>query len=304
MVSSACAGHRHRCADHNTHFDDTVGVASSTVLAATLLALAAAVLHAAWNLWVKQSGDRWISLWGQMTAGGVLCAIVLVVTGIPDSLAWWPVIASGIIHVVYITTLARAYDIGDFSVTYPIARGAGALLAACGGLLFLGDSLTPVSVAGIGMAVFGIFLMAGPADNSHVRAALWVSLTVGAYSVVDGFGSRETGGNLYPLVLFVSTGVCTTVAGVAGGRAREMAAAMRASAHTFALAGAASALTYWMVLVAVQTAPVGYVTALRESSVVIVALVGTRYLGEKDMKRRLFAACVVLSGLGTLIAGR
>lgn len=292
------------CPDHNTHFDDGVGVASSFVLAATLLALAAAVLHAAWNLWVKQSGDRWISLWGQMTAGGVLCAAVLVVTGIPDSLAWWPVVASGLIHVVYITTLARAYNIGDFSVTYPIARGAGALLAAFGGVLFLSDSLTPVSVAGIAMAVVGIFLLAGRADNSHVQAALLVSLTIGAYSVVDGFGSRETGGNLYPLVLFVATGACTTVAGLVMGRAHDMAVAMRTSAHKFALAGAASALTYWMVLIAMQKAPVGYVTALRESSVVIVALVGTRFLGEQDMKRRLFAACIVVSGLGTLIAGR
>jgi drug/metabolite transporter (DMT)-like permease len=303
-VSSACADQRRVCSVHNTHFGTTVGVASSSVLTATLLALAAAVLHAAWNLWVKQSGDRWISLWGQMSAGGVLCALVLVVTGLPDTLAWWPVIASGMIHVVYITTLARAYNIGDFSVTYPIARGAGALLAACGGVLFLDDSLTAVSVAGIAMAVFGIFLLAGRADNSHVRAALLVSLTIGAYSVIDGFGSRETGGNLYPLVLFVATGVCTTIAGVAMGRSRDMFAAMQVSAHKFALAGAASALTYWMVLIAMQNAPVGYVTALRESSVVIVALVGTRYLGEKDMKRRLFAACVVVSGLGTLIAGR
>jgi drug/metabolite transporter (DMT)-like permease len=59
-----------------------------------------------------------------------------------------------------------------------------------------------------------------------------------------------------------------------------------------------------MVMIAVRRAPVGYVTALRESSVVIVALVGTRYLGEKDTKRRVFAACIVVAGLGVLIAGR
>lgn len=292
------------CSDHNTQFDTAVGVASTIVLAATLLALAAAVLHASWNLWVKQSGDRWISLWGQMTAGAVLCAAVLVFTGVPNTLAWWSVVASGTIHVVYITTLARAYNIGDFSVTYPIARGAGALLAACGGVLFLSDALTGVSVAGIALAVFGIFLLAGRADNSHVSAALVVSVTIGAYSVIDGYGSRETGGNLYPLVLFVATGITTTIAGIAMGRSKEMVAAMRVSAHKFALAGAASALTYWMVLIAMQKAPVGYVTALRESSVVIVALVGTRYLGERDMKRRLFAACVVLAGLVILIVGR
>lgn len=274
------------------------------MLTATLLALAAAVLHASWNLWVKQSGDRWISLWGQMTAGGAICAVILMFTGWPNNLAWWPVVASGVIHVVYIGTLARAYNIGDFSVTYPIARGTGALLAAIGGVLFLNDHLTALSVVGIVIAILGILLLAGRADSSHVKAALLVSLTIGAYSVVDGHGSRMTGGNLYPLVLFIATGVSTTIAGIAMGRTRDMVSAMRSRAHLFALAGSASALTYWMVLIAMQQAPVGYVTALRESSVVIVALVGTRYLGEADMKRRVIAALIVVAGLAVLIAGR
>ena len=274
------------------------------MLTATLLALAAAVLHASWNLWVKQSGDRWIALWGQMTAGGCVCAVILLFTGWPSNLAWWPVLSSGVIHVVYIGALARAYTIGDFSVTYPIARGAGALLAAIGGVLFLNDHFTALAVFGIVIAIAGILLLAGKADASHVKAALLVSLTIGAYSVVDGHGSRLTGGNLYPLVLFVATAVSTTIAGIAMGRTRDMVTAMKSRAHWFVLAGSASALTYWMVLIAMQQAPVGYVTALRESSVVIVALVGTRYLGESDMRRRVVAALVVVAGLAVLIAGR
>lgn len=274
------------------------------MLTATLLALAAAVLHASWNLWVKQSGDRWIALWGQMTAGGFVCAVILLFTGWPSNLAWWPVLSSGVIHVVYIGALARAYTIGDFSVTYPIARGVGALLAALGGVLLLNDHFTALSVFGIVIAIAGILLLAGKADASHVKAALLVSLTIGAYSVVDGHGSRLTGGNLYPLVLFVATGVSTTIAGIAMGRTRDMVSAMKSRAHWFVLAGSASALTYWMVLIAMQQAPVGYVTALRESSVVIVALVGTRYLGESDMRRRVVAALVVVAGLAVLIAGR
>ena len=277
---------------------------SSPMLTATLLALSAAVLHASWNLWVKQSGDRWIALWGQMTVGGIMCAIVLVFTGWPQNLTWWPVIASGMIHVVYVLTLARAYNIGDFSVTYPIARGTGALLAAIGGVLFLSDNLSALNLLGIAISVGGILLLAGRADNKHVFAALLVSLCIGAYSVIDGYGSRLTGGNLYPLVLFISTGVFVSAYGLATHRARDMALALRLSWHRFALAGAASVLTYWMVLIAMQKAPVGYVTALRESSVVIVALVGTRYLGESDTKRRVIAAGIVLAGLVVLIVGR
>lgn len=273
------------------------------MLGATLLALAAAVLHASWNLWVKQSGDRFIALWGQMTVAGIGCFVIVLAVGWPANLAWWPVVVSGIVHLYYVVGLARAYDIGDFSVTYPIARGGGALLAALGGIAFLGDDITFLSGVGIAVAVVGILLLAGRADSAHVRAALAVAATIGIYSVVDSHGSREMGGNLYPLLLFTSAGLFITVHGLMAGRRADMAMAMRTMWPRFALAGSASALTYWMVLLAVQEAPVGYVTVLRESSVVIVALVGTRWLGEAHMKRRVGAAVVVLAGLALLVAG-
>jgi drug/metabolite transporter (DMT)-like permease len=274
------------------------------MLAATLLALAAAVLHAGWNLWVKQSHDRWIALWGQMTCAGIMCSVLLVALGGANNIAWWPLAASSTIHLFYVVLLARAYNLGDFSVTYPIARGTGALVAAIGGILFLSDHLSVLMFIGIGIAVLGILLLAGPADNSHVIAALLVSVTIGAYSVVDSYGSRHMGGNLYPLLLFIGTGISLSTYGLATGRRRDMTTALSSTWKRFSVAGIASVATYWMVLIAVQKAPVGYVTALRESSVVIVALVGTRYLGEKDMKRRVFAACIVVAGLGVLIAGR
>lgn len=274
-----------------------------SVLEATLLALGAAVLHASWNLWVKQSGDRFIALWGQMTVAGAGCLVMVLAVGWPSNLVWWPVLISGIVHLYYVVGLARAYDIGDFSVTYPIARGAGALLAALGGIAFLGDEITAISAIGIAVAIAGILLLAGRADATHVKAALAVAATIGIYSVVDSYGSRETGGNLYPLLLFTAAGLFVTAHGLMAGRRSDMAIAMRTMWPRFALAGGASALTYWMVLRAVQQAPVGYVTVLRESSVVIVALVGTRWLGESHMSRRVGAAVVVVVGLALLVAG-
>ena len=274
------------------------------MLTATLLALAAAVLHAAWNLWVKQSGDRWIALWGQMTMAGIGSFIITAFVGLPPNFVWWPAVASGFIHLYYSVALARSYDLADFSVTYPIARGSGALLAALGGVLFLSDHLSPLMILGIIIAIAGILLLAGHADNAHVRAAIIVGTFIACYSLVDSHGARVNSGSVYALTIFITTGFFTTLHGLMAGKKQQMIAAMKTSWLHFSLAGAASALTYWMVMIAVRRAPVGYVTALRESSVVIVALVGTRYLGEKDMKRRVFAACIVVAGLGVLIAGR
>jgi drug/metabolite transporter (DMT)-like permease len=277
---------------------------SEPVLAATLLALGAAVLHAGWNLWVKQSGDRWIALWGQMFSAGVGGLVISLAVGIPHGFVWWPAVASGVIHLYYIVALARSYDLADFSVTYPIARGSGALLAAVGGVLFLDDHLSLLMVLGILVAVGGIVLLAGHADTAHARAALIVGAFIATYSLVDSHGSRANEGHLYALLIFTTTGLFTTLHGLAAGKKDEMIAAYRLQWRQFAVAGAASALTYWMVMIAVRSAPVGYVTALRESSVVIVALVGTRYLGEEGMRRRVTAAAIVVAGLVVLVAGR
>ena len=151
------------------------------MLTATLLALAAAVLHAGWNLWVKQSGDRWIALWGQMTMAGIGGIIITAIVGLPPHFVWWPAVASGLIHLYYIVALARSYDLADFSVTYPIARGTGALLAAVGGVMFLNDHLSPLMVLGILVAIGGIMRVL----SCRVPAPAFERLRIGDGSVIE-----------------------------------------------------------------------------------------------------------------------
>jgi drug/metabolite transporter (DMT)-like permease len=274
------------------------------VLTATLLALAAAVLHAGWNLAVKQSGDRYLALWGQFTiAGAIGLALIVIVGGFPAH-GWWWAAMSGTIHVPYCWFLARAYDHGDFSLVYPMARGAGALLAAIGGIALLGDHLSMLGVIAIVTVALGLFLLAGRARGPETVAALVVAATIGAYSLLDAKGIRSTDSALYACASFVGTGVGTSVFGVASGRATAMRAAMRANWKRFTAMGIASAITYGMVQLAFRRAPVGYVTALRESSVIIAAFAGSRVLGESSGRRRTLAAVVVMVGLITLVAAR
>ena len=150
------------------------------MLTATILALVAAVLHAAWNLSVKQSvGDRFIALWGQLFIAGLLAAVVLAVGGgIPASGFIWAGL-SGLTHVPYCILLARADSVGDFSLAYPIARGGGALLAGIGGILLLGDSFTPVGVLGMLVVAAGLFALAGRGASAQVIVALGVAGTIG-----------------------------------------------------------------------------------------------------------------------------
>ena len=281
------------------------------MLTATLLALGAAVIHAGWNLAIKTSGDRWLALWGQMTAAAMVGLPLVAISTFTGALggkltlsSWGWAALSGLIHVVYIFHLARTYDVADFSVTYPIARGGGALVAAIGGVVLLGDELSWVSAFGILIVVLGLTLIAGRVDVAHVRAALVVAFMIGAYTVVDSKGARSTDSAVYAWAIFVPTAIGVTLDGLVRGRWAEMKSSVKSSWVQYTITGVASAVTYWMVLAAVKRAPVGYVTALRESSVVLATFIGWRYLREASGRRRVIASLIVLAGLVTLVAAR
>ncbi len=278
------------------------GVASFLVLTATVLALTAAVLHAGWNLAVKQTPhERFVALWAQFGFGAIIATIAFIITGGMASAGWTWAILSGLIHLPYIIFLALAYEHGDFSQVYPIARGGGAFLAAIGGVLLLDDELTPWSITAIAIIAFGLILLAGKARGPAVLMALVVALTIGAYTLSDSKGARVTDKLGYGFATAMMTIIPATIYGLATGRLPALRIAVRVDWRRFLLAGTASLITYTLVLVAVRYAPVGYVAALRESSVVIAAVIGWKFLGEHESRRRVVASVVVLVGLVVLV---
>lgn len=277
------------------------------MLTATLLALSAAVLHAGWNLAVKQSSaDRFLTLWGQFTIAAILCApIVLVATARGDlpARSWIFVAISGSVHLPYAVFLARAYDHGEFSLVYPIARGGGAMLAAIGGVVFLNDDLGPVRALGIGIIGAGLFLLAGVRRSPALTSALIVAATIGVYSVSDAHGIR-TSSAVYALATHLGTATTTTTYGLLTGQAIDMRRTLAERWKPLTLAAIAVVVTYGLVQLAFGYAPVGYVTGLRESSVLLAALVGWRRLGDSGGRRRIIAAGTVVVGIVVLIVGR
>lgn len=275
------------------------------MLLATVLALSAAVLHASWNYAVKQSTDRRLSLWGLFFIAGVLSAIVLgiwiLIDGMPN-LAWRWVFLSGVIHVPYVLSLSRAYDRGDFSMAYPIARGGGALLAAFGGVVILRDNLSALSMIGVVVVVVGLLVLAYAGSRPTLIAALTVAATIGAYTLVDAHGARLSDALPYSLALTAVQAMITST-WISLTRRSEMVSTLRSNWKVLTAGAIASTAAYSMVLIAVQYAPVGYVAALRESSVVLAAFAGWRLLDEGDHRRRIFSASIVLTGLVLLVSG-
>jgi drug/metabolite transporter (DMT)-like permease len=271
------------------------------VFAATVLALIAAGLHAGWNLVAKRSADAFIALWGQFFVAAFIGAALLAVTGGLPAAGWAWATASGAVHLPYIVALARSYDRAEFSVAYPLARGGGALLAGIAGIVLLGDDMNGWTVAAIVTVTVGMALLAAGARPSGVRAALFVALTIGVYTTIDSHAARTVARDTYVFAAFLAGGVAVTSYGLVAGRTTEMVAALRGRWRQFALTAVMSVITYSLVLAAVRRAPVGYVAALRESSVLIAAFLGWRYLDERDVRRRSMAAVVIISGLVLLV---
>ena len=273
------------------------------MLEATLLALGSAALHAAWNLLIKTSDERFLAAWGQFLVGGLLFLPVLFVVGPPGMEVLPLIVASSLVHVVYISALVRAYHHGDFSFAYPLARGGGALLAAIGGVLFLSDQLSTGEWVAIAIVVIGLLSLVRPGVSTIALAwAALTALTIGVYTTLDIDGARRSTGIGYGITLVFAIAITVSVAGVSIGRGHAFVASIPGSWRRYLIGGILSTVAYCMVLVAGRLAPVGYVAALRESSVVLGALGGWLLLHERMGRARVISAAIVATGLGLLVA--
>lgn len=270
---------------------------------ATLLALGSAVLHAAWNLMIKTSNERFLTAWAQFLLGGLLFVPVLLVIGPPGTVVLPYLVVSSVVNVVYVAALVRAYHHGDFSFAYPIARGGGALLAAIGGVLFLSDTLNGGEWLAILVVVGGLASLVRPGVSTIALAwAALTALTIGTYTTIDIAAARRSSGFSYGISIMLGAGIALTIAGLAVGRGPAFVRSFRDGWHRYALGGVLTTLAYSMVLAAGTMAPAGYVASLREFSVVLGALGGWLILHERMGRHRVYSSVVIAAGLVMLVA--
>jgi len=264
------------------------------------LVLLAALLHAGWNALVKASGDRALVL--ALIALGHLVLGLAMATQVP--LPGWSaapyILASTVIHWGYYWAIFHAYRLGDLSLVYPISRGAAPLLVALGAVAVAGETLSAMGWAGVLAVSAGVMLLAAGEFRRGVPGpaaliALLIGLIIASYSVVDGTGARLATDSLgYIAWLFICEGI---VAGWLFWRCRRQLPGLGAGGWARGLAGGlASALAYGLAIHAKTIAPLGLVSALRETSVVIAALIGMVMLGERPWRLRMVAAVVVACG--------
>ena len=271
-------------------------------LGITLLILLAAVMHAAWNALVKSSRDPLVELAALNLAGGIVSLPLIPALGLPG-LAVVPFLAGNVLcHTAYYTLLLNSYSAGGLSLVYPIARGVAPLLVAAASVPLLGEPLGSGALIGVVLIALSIgsLAFAGGRRNFRPRAVL-LSLATGtsiaAYTLVDGAGARRaTNAVSYIACLFVLDAFVLLPAvylrrrGVAIER-------IRAHFRTGALSGVLAVAAYGIAVWAMTRAPIALVAALRETSVVVAAILGALLLGEPFGKHRVLASIGVAFGI-------
>ncbi len=284
-------------------------------LSALAMVLAAAILHATWNIAVKKAGSG-VHL--PLISGifvSVLWLPLALWFGMQEfarwsPLAWATVLGSALLHLLYFQALLKGYRVADLTVVYPVARGSGPLVSALAAFVLFGEPVTAGGVLGLLGVCGGVFLVAGgPAlwsapDRARVHAGLrWGGLTglaIAAYTLLDGYTVKvllvspvllDWMGNLLRLPFMLPVALRDRAGFVSACRTQWRAALV---------IGALSPAAYMLVLYAMQIAPVSHVAPAREVSMLFAALVGGHLLDEGARGWRVAGAALIAAGVVAL----
>jgi drug/metabolite transporter (DMT)-like permease len=269
-----------------------------------LLIICSAFLHALWNFAAKKaSGNFYVVYLGLLVSCFLIFPFLFTLSAkdIFNTRAFPYVMATGTIHAVYFFALAKAYEHGDISSAYPVARGTGVAGTALIAFFGLNEAITLFGLLGIASISFGtLFVGWKHSQQTGHPKGLWFALLVGAmivsYSIVDKLGVGIMNPVAYIFGLWIIATLWLTPYVLIFKR-RELSLAWKEYKKYSFIIGAGSLVTYLLILFIYRIAPVSYVVALRELAVAIGALMGFVFLGEKFTGIKIIGIALIVLGM-------
>ena len=275
------------------------------ILALVLLFLSAS-MHAMWNFLLKSSEEKYIARGWQVILSGALSLGLIFFTGLPPRSMWGFAIISMILETIYFILLCIAYSDHDFSLVYPIARGAAPALLVVWTAIFLHEQLTTGGYIGLalitgGMMVIGATtLIQSNGEKPHLRGiltALSVALIISIYTFIDGTAVKNGPALPYGLSMFVMVPFVTTPYLTRKYGWSHFADMWNKKRGYLLLGGLLGLVAYMLALFAYTFAPLSYSGAIREVSAVIGAFLGWRFLKEEMGGIRVVGSAIVFTGV-------
>jgi drug/metabolite transporter (DMT)-like permease len=271
-------------------------------LSAFLLASAAAVLHAAWNVILARARDVQAATTVALVFSTVLFAPVAVATWDVRAAALPWIAASAVLEIVYFALLTTAYGRSDVSLVYPVARGSAPVLVL-GGAVVTGAAIGWLQALGVVLVGGGILLvrgLSGPTDARGLVLALGIGVAIAGYTLVDKEGIQHASVIPYFELVLVPVALFALVWHAVHGRL----GAVRAEAGWPTLGASVFAFgAYVLVLAALTVAPAPAVAAVRETSVLFVVALGAYVLHEPVGRSRVLGALLVVGGVALVALG-
>lgn len=278
----------------------------SESLLALCLGLFSAVTLAAANMSVKMGSDILVGRAVLSASAALMVAPAALLVPLPDARTWGALLLAVPAHYAYQLCLIRALQRGDLSLVFPVMRGAAPLLTAGAAYLVLHETLTPLAWAGLAAATAAIFVFAAPPRGIALRRhpdrrvlawALATAAGVALYNVADARGVRGAPEPFtYIVWIFLLDSLCIGATALLR-RRRALGRAIADRWRFGVAAGFLSILSYGSAVYAFGLMETARVSALRETSVVFAALMGTLVLKEGFGARRIAAALVLAAGL-------
>jgi uncharacterized membrane protein len=273
---------------------------SSTAL---LLALSSAVVHALWNLLLAGASDSITAMAGQLIVSVVAWAPLCLLTWDIDAAALPYLAAASAFQLAYFALLAAAYQAGEMSLVYPLARGMAPLLVAVVAAAGIGGAfgaLQAVGIVAIGLGVVAVRGVRGPWRGRDTLLALATAGTIAGYTVLDRYGIRHADPLTY-VWLELAPAALLYVAWVV--RRRGAAAVRAAIGRNSIVAGIGGLGSYVLVVAALQLGSAAPVAAVRETSVVVAVALAAFVLREKVSRGRWLGVIVVAAGTALVAIG-
>ena len=262
-----------------------------------------ACIHVGWNLILKQSHTRQLTSWLSICMAGF--GTLPFVWSHTSWQIWGIACAGALFQAGYSLLLAYGYDRYDLGVLYPIARGVAPLLAAIWATLWLGDTISMGGMVAIALITGGTIWIGVRQQLTHGtgRRIPWmpllIALMISGYTIIDAFGTRQSTPLTYYSVCMTCTAICMSP--IVYWHQNGNFTQWRRELPSAAIIGSMSFISYLIVLSCYAVAPVSYIAATREMSIVIAGLVGWLWLKEPMGSTRLIGASIVCAGVVTLV---
>ncbi|MHB8470747.1 MAG: EamA family transporter [Gaiellaceae bacterium] len=264
---------------------------------ALVLALAAAVVHATWNVLLAGAKDSQAFAAVVLLVGAVVGAPVAAFSWHIHAAVWPFLAATSVLELTYFALLTFAYTQSELSVVYPLARGLAPVLVLIGVVAFTGAGTNGRQVGGVLLVCAGILLVRGVRRARGAPLAVTIAVVIAGYTVVDKHGVAHASPVAYLELMTVFTGLSYAGAIVA----TRGAGSLRAELGWRSIgAGIGTFAAYACVLAALQLASAASVAAVRESGVLVATVLAAVFLKERVTPWRGAGAALVVAGVALL----